>query len=93
VKSISIFNEEYVKNILFKKDELINNSFEIFIETTKYKENTKNIEEQLEGIKKVFSNNEELEETILDFDNLSKSFKTTQSGLSDASAISKGLKD
>lgn len=93
VKSILVFNEEYVKQFLFKQDTLINNSFEIFIKDSKYVETEKNIEKQLKEIKKIFIDNEELEQTILDFENLSKSFKTTKKWLSDASAISKGLKD
>lgn len=93
VKSIAIFNEEYVKQFLFRKDELVNNSFEIFIKTPKYRETEEKIEKQLEIIKKVFADNKQLENVILDFENLSKSFKTTKEWLSDASAISKGLKD
>jgi len=93
IKSVSIFNEEYIKKFLFKKEELVSNSFEIFIKTPKYIETEKNIEEQLKEIKKIFLNNEELDQAISDFESLSKSFKTTQKGLSDASAISKGLKN
>lgn len=93
IKSVSIFDEEYVKEFLFKQDELVSNSFEIFIKTPKYIELTENIEKQLEKIKNVFSSNKELKQSILDFESLSKSFKTTQKGLSDASAISKGLEN
>lgn len=93
INSVSIFNEEYIKQFLFKQDELVSNSFEIFIKTPKYTETEKKIEEQLEEIKKVFLNNEELEKVILDFESLSKSFKTTKSGLSNASAIAKGLEN
>jgi len=91
LKSVSIFNEEYVKTFLFKQDELVNNSFEVFIKSPTYTEIEENIEKQLEWIKKVFSNNLNLDKIILDFEILSKSFKTTQSWLSDASAISKGV--
>lgn len=93
IKSIFIFNEEYVKQFLFQQEELLHNSFEILIKTPKYIEITGNIEKQLEEIKNVFSDNKDLEQTILDFESLSKSFKTTQKGLSDASAISKGLEN
>jgi hypothetical protein len=79
IKSISVFDEIYVKNFLFKPDELVSNSFEIFIKSPTYVEIEENIEKQLELIKKVFSNNADLEKIILDFENLSKSFKTTQS--------------
>lgn len=93
IKSVSIFNEEYVKQFLFQSDELVSNSFEIFIKTPKYIKTEKEIENQLENIKKVFVKNEELDQTISDFESLSNSFKTTQKGLSNASAISKGLKN
>ncbi len=89
INSVSIFNEEYVKTFLFKQEELLNNSFEVFIKSPTYIEIEKNIEDQLDIIKKVFSDNQDLDQIILDFENLSKSFKTTQSWLSDASAISK----
>lgn len=93
IQFISIFNEEYLNQFVYKEDELISNSFQIFIQTPNYLETEIKIELQLETIKKVFLNNHELDKIILDFENLSKSFKTTKDGLSDASAISKGLKD
>lgn len=93
VKSVLIFNEEYLNQFLFKEDELISNSYEIFINTPEYKNSTEQIEKLLSEIKKVFSENEDLNKTILDFENLSKSFATTQSGLSKSSALYKGLKE
>lgn len=92
-KSAMIFNEEYLTQYVYREDELISNSFEIFIKTPDYLQTEKDIEQQLETIKKVFLDNKELDKIILDFENLSKSFKTTKEGLSNSSAISKGLKD
>src|SRR3989344_474651 len=91
LESVLSFNEKYVKQYLFKADELLSNSFEILVKTPKYIETEEKIEKQLGEIKKIFLNNEELDRIILDFENLSKSFKTTKDGLSDASAISKGV--
>ncbi len=93
IKSVLIFNEEYLNQFLFKEDELISNSYEIFINTPEYKISTDQIEQLLSEIKKVFSDNEDLNKTISDFENLSKSFATTQSGLSKSSALYKGLKE
>lgn len=93
IKSVLIFNEEYLNQFLFKEDELISNSYEIFINTPEYKNSTEQIEQLLSEIKKVFSENEDLNKTISDFDNLSKSFATTQTGLSKSSALYKGLKE
>lgn len=93
IKSVLIFNEEYLNQFLFKEDELISNSYEIFINTPEYKNSTEQIEQLLSEIKKVFSQNEDLNKTISDFENLSKSFATTQTGLSKSSALYKGLKE
>jgi ABC-type Mn2+/Zn2+ transport system ATPase subunit len=93
LKSVLIFNEEYLNQFLFKEDELISKSYEIFINTTEYKNLTEQIEQLLFEIKKVFTDNENLNTIIFDFENLSKSFATTQSGLSKSSPLYKGLKD
>lgn len=93
VNSVMIFNEEYLNQFLFKEDELISNSYEIFINTPEYKSSTEQIEQLLSEIKKVFSENNDLNNIISDFENLSKSFATTQTGLSKSSALYKGLKE
>lgn len=93
LNSVLIFNEEYLNQFLFKEDELISNSYEIFINTPEYKSTTEQIEQLLSEIKKVFSDDESLNKIISDFDNLSKSFATTQTGLSKSSALYKGLKE
>ena len=93
IKSVLIFNEEYLNQFLYKEDELITNSYEIFINTPEYKKSTEQIEQLLSEIKKVYSENEDLNKIILDFENLSKSFATTQTGLSKSSALYKGLKE
>lgn len=93
IESIFIFNEEYLDQFLYKQDELISNSFEIFIKTPNYIESISKIDEILTDVKKIFSENEELDLIINDFDNLSKSFKTTKSGLSKTSSIYKGLEE
>jgi hypothetical protein len=82
-----------LNQFLFKEDELISNSYEIFIETPEFKSYTTQIEQLLSDIKKVFSENKELDKIISDFNNLSKSFKATQTGLSKTSALYKGLEN
>lgn len=93
IKSVLIFNEEYLNQFLFKEDELISDSYEIFINTQEYKNSSTEIDKLLTEIKQIFSNNKELNKIISDFENLSKSFATTQSGLSKTSALYKGLKE
>lgn len=93
INSVFIFNEEYLSQFLYKKDELISNSFEIFIKTANYIQSIEKIEDILNSVKNVFSENKELEQIINDFENLSKSFTTTQTGLSKTSSLYKGLKE
>lgn len=93
LKSVLIFNEDYLNQFLFKEDELISNSYEIFINTPEHKISQEKIEQLLSEIKKIFSENEELNNIISDFESLSKSFATTQTKLSKSSLVSKSLKD
>jgi energy-coupling factor transporter ATP-binding protein EcfA2 len=93
ISSVLIFNEEYLNKFLYKEDELIANSYEIFIKTPEFISATEEIERLLQEIKKVFDDNQDLNQIVIDFENLSKSFSTTQSGLSKSSALYKGLKE
>jgi ABC-type Mn2+/Zn2+ transport system ATPase subunit len=93
ISSVFIFNEEYLNQFLYKQDELISNSFEIFIKTPNYLSSLEKIEELLIGIKNVFTLNAELNQIIKDFESLSNSFVITKSGISKKSAIYKGLED
>lgn len=78
ISSVLIFNEDYLNQFLFKEDELISNSYEIFINTPEYKNSTEQIEQLLSEIKIVFAENDDLNKIISDFENLSKSFATTR---------------
>ncbi|MCF6764707.1 hypothetical protein L3V82_02900 [Thiotrichales bacterium 19S3-7] len=91
IQSVMCFDEEYVNQYTFKEDELVNNSFEIFIKTKDYKENEAQIIELVSDIKQLFKNNKNLESLITNFEKLAGAFKTTQSGLSKASSIVKAL--
>lgn len=93
INSVLIFNEDYLNQFLYKEDELIANSFEIFIKTPSFVDSTTKIKELLKEITDVFSDNDELDQVISDFENLSKNFKSTQSGLSKTSSVYKGLED
>jgi hypothetical protein len=93
INSVLIFNEEYLDQFLFKEDELITNSYEIFINTPEHKNSLDQIEKLLSEIKKIFAENEDLNSIISDFESLSKSFATTQTKLSKSSLVSKSLKD
>lgn len=91
LKNIMCFNEEYVTQFLFKPDELQSNSFDIFIRTDAYKQREQEIEELVSNIKKLFSDNKELETLIDTLGEMGNAFKLTKTGLSKSSTGMRGL--
>lgn len=91
LQNIMCFNEEYVSQFVFKPDELLSNSFDIFIRTDAYKQKEQEIEELVRNIKQLFSGNQELEALIATLKEMGNAFKITKSGLSKSSTGMKGL--
>lgn len=92
IDKIMCFNENYVSQFTFKPEELVSNSFEIFIRSEEYKAAEKEIGELVLTIQQQFTNNPELETLISNLEELSGAFKLTAKGqLSKASAGMKGL--
>lgn len=80
IKSVMCFNEEYVNQFTFKPDELVSNSFDIFIRTDSYRSVETEIRQYVETIHQQFSDNPELESLISNLKELSGAFKITASG-------------
>lgn len=91
IRSVMCFNEDYVRQFVFQQDELISNSFDIFIRTESYKVIEQEIESLVSEIKEIFTNNQELENLISTLKELGGAFKLTKSGLSKSSTGMKGL--
>lgn len=91
INNIMCFNEEYVNKFTFKSDELVSNSFDIFIRTDAYTETEQEIDQIVQNIRKLFINNPDLETLISNLKELSAAFKLTKTGLSKASSGMKGL--
>lgn len=90
VNNVMFFNDEYVNQFTFKEDELISNSFEIFIKTEAYIKAEEEIDQLVQTIRQQFSSNADLEEFIANLKELSTAFKITTSG--SLSRSSKGMK-
>lgn len=88
---IMCFNEDYVNQFTFRPEELVSNSFDIFIRSDAYKATEQEIEELVTNIKQLFTNNPEFEELISNLKELNSAFKLTRSGISKASTGMKGL--
>lgn len=71
-----VFDEEYVNQFVFQQNEVIKNSFDIFIKTKEYQDSMTEIENLFEGIRKAFSSNVEIEQTIKDLKELRDAFGT-----------------
>lgn len=80
INSVLCFNEEYVNKFTFKPEELVSNSFDIFIRTDSYQEKERDIETFTSLVKQQFANNSELEALISNLNELSRAFKVTASG-------------
>lgn len=74
LKSALVFDEEYVNQFAFQQDEVVKNSFDIFIKTPDYVAATTEIEALFAGIKKAFSDNAEIEQTTKDLKELRDAF-------------------
>ncbi len=91
ISSVFIFNDVYINNFVFKPDELIQNSFEIFIKNEDYNKKIQEIEKVTSDIKDTFSSNEEIDKIISDLTELSGCFGKSKTGYSAAGSIGKGL--
>lgn len=88
---VATFNETYIEDYVYQQNELIKNSFEIFIKTPDYDKHINEIEKLLEGINTTFQNHPELDELIKVFQEFIDGFGKAKGGYSAAGAIGKGL--
>ena len=81
LQSALIFDEDYVNQFAFQQDEVVKNSFEIFIKTPEYDAAMTEIARSFEGIKKAFQDSDEIEQTTKDLKDLRDAFgKANQDG-------------
>ena len=90
IDSIAIFNEDYVNQYVFQPNELLKNSFDIFINNDEYKQGMQEINELIKEISKTFEENEDIEVMLEDLNNLHKSFGTAR-GLAKSSSLYKAF--
>ncbi len=92
-ENIMIFNEKYIEQFTFKQDELVENSFEIFIKDEQYQNNLNEIEELFSSVKNIFTSDENLTKILNDLRTLSSSFSNTSGGMAKNSQMFKALGD
>uniref|UniRef100_C6E141 Protein CR006 P-loop domain-containing protein n=1 Tax=Geobacter sp. (strain M21) TaxID=443144 RepID=C6E141_GEOSM len=89
--NIMCFNEDYVSQFVFKQDELLTNSFEIFVRTDLYKQKEQEINFLVSNIKQLFVGNQELENLIATLKEMGNAFKLSKTGIAKTSTGMKGL--
>ena len=92
INSVMIFNDDYVNKYTLQPNELIKNSFEVFIKTPEYDKHTAEIGRLLKSVSITFKAHPELDELLSVFSDFEKDFgKSSNQKLSKSSAISKGI--
>lgn len=91
IKSIAIFDEDYIDQYIFRPDEVVKDSFEIFVKTPNYDKHMQEIENLVTGIKDVFQSYPEVDELLRDMDLFINSFGNAKSGISGLGSLLKGL--
>lgn len=91
ISSIAVFNDAYINQFAFKQDEVLANSFDIFVKTPDYDAHIKAIEKIIADIKTTFRDSPEIDRVIADLASLSESFGKAKSGYSEAGALAKGI--
>lgn len=80
IKKVLLFDDSYVSQFTFQRDEVLKDSFEIFINTDEYREGIAAIEALFERIKSSLSAQKELEDIQSAFVELRDAFGLTKSG-------------
>lgn len=92
IKTVLTFDDEYVSKFAFRQNEVVENSFEIFINTDEYRAGIAEIDKIFESLKETFLEGDELNDAITRFTELRDAFGITAAGkLSKASRGSKAL--
>lgn len=74
IGSALVFDEAFVNQFAFQQDEVVKNSFDIFINTPEYDEAMKEIQTSFDGIQRAFNDKPEIVETIQDLIDLREAF-------------------
>jgi energy-coupling factor transporter ATP-binding protein EcfA2 len=90
ISTVLTFNETYVSQFVFQRDEVLKNSFEIFINTDEYQQGLKDIASMFEALKETFTEETEFDEALTSFKELHGTFNLTKAGA--LAKTSKGYK-
>ncbi|MGM1016088.1 MAG: AAA family ATPase [Actinomycetota bacterium] len=90
IRSVLTFDDRYVSQFVFQQDEVLKNSFEIFINTAEYQAGNDEIEELFAALQTTFVEQEEFDSAVHAFTHLCDVFGVTKTGV--LSKSTKGYK-
>ena len=91
IRAVALFNEEYLSQFTFRPDELLNNSFEVFVKTPDYDAKMAEIDALTKEIGESFKHSEDISRVISEFGTFIDTFGKAKSGYSAAGALAKGI--
>ncbi len=77
---VMVFDEDFVNEIVFKENEVIENSFDVFIKSPTYDERLRNVNERLHGLKTEISDDDEITSLLQIFTTLTKNIVRNSDG-------------
>jgi ABC-type Mn2+/Zn2+ transport system ATPase subunit len=80
IKKLLVFDETYISQFAFQRDEVLKNSFEIFINTDDYRQGLADIASLFDELRETVSQRDEFDEAIASFTELRDVFGVTKSG-------------
>lgn len=91
INNVKIFNEKYISNFVYKKDELLNNSFEVFIKDDDYVKHQEQIGNIVKEIKNLFLNDEVITNLEKVLQGFIDDYKAAKNGWAANGVFGKGL--
>jgi len=91
LSKIVMFDEDYVNNYIFQQEELVKNSFEVFVKTKNYDAQMQEIDTLVSGIRDLVKENSELDGLYHNLDTFLGYFGTSKDKLAGGSILAKAL--
>ena len=90
---VAVFDESYVNQYVFLDDELLKNSFDVFIKTPNYEQKLKEINTLIENVRMIFETNPDLDSLLKDMGEFIAVFgSNAHTGIANNGALVKGMK-
>ncbi len=91
--NIAVFDERYIDQYVFleDEDELLKNSFDIFVKTENYEQHLAEINRLVASVRTIFDDNPDLDRLITDMGEFISVFGSSRTGIANNGALVKGM--